>query len=476
MNNPKSYSLSEVFNFVDMGFIFEFYSSKSTSFIIKELSAATLKNIVHTNNIKNEPTYLNAVLVKEYEGEKPRYCFKIARQKFHSVLPLVKNVLEWISATSECLYDNRVKVNLSFDNKHLNTLDSISLMDTAKLMLKFDEEYIYSRFPLQRNSPYCTSIKTISHVNENYFTYSIVKNKNSILRIPSESYNGINFSDYTKGVLEFNYIGGKDYAEKQKEIIEILEFYVLKTFQSLNERFYTPEEVKELNDLAENYVMNQEFFLTPESFIKNYPEINISANLNTNVQNLKVFWNRIKKDLFEMVINNSFKKGDFNYDSDVNRSQIRNANLHGQTINNIDIINCNITGVVESCDIISSNIKDSRIYNSRMMNDNKIENSYMKNVTLNDSNIVSLSIIDNLNEIVNCDIRKSIVKFAGIGSQAKLDESSVLIELKEYQPLNKTGVEVEEMRDYKWIADMRKSKDDGFQNAYVKPKLIIYND
>lgn len=476
MNNPKSYSLLEVFNFVNMGFVFEFYSSKATSFIVKELGERTIKNIMHTNNIECVPTYNNAVLVKEYEGDKPRYSFKIAQQNFHTAIPIIKNVLEWISLTSECAYDNRMKVNLSFDNKHLNTLESISLMDTAKLILKFDESYIYSRFPQQINSPYCSSIKKLSRINENIYSSSVIKNKNTIIKIPVNDYDGINFKDATMGILEFNYIGGINYAEKEKEILEILEFYVLKTFQSVNEQFYTRDEVNELDNLAKNYITNQESFTNIETFKKAYPNILISANLSNNNQTLKTFWPEIKKELIEMVINNSFNKGEFNYDSDIHKCQIRNAALNGQTIKNLDLINCTINGVIENCHLDYCTVTNSRIYSSKLIAENKIANSFIKNVVIDSRNVIDNCVINNLNEMVNCVIKNSIVKFAGIGSLAKLDESSTIIELTGYSPHITTGVEVEEIRDYKWISAMRKSKDLGFQNTYIKPKLIINND
>jgi len=476
MNNPKSYSLLEVFNHVNIGFVFEFYSSKGTSFIVKELGNKTIKNIMLTNNIDSVPSFANAVLVKEYEGDKPRYSFKLAQQNFHSATPIVKNVLEWISQTSECTNDTRMKVYLSFDNKHLNTLESISLMDTAKLILKFDESYIYSRFPQQKSSPYSLSIKSLSRINENIYSSSIIKGKNSIIRIPINEYDGINFKDYTTGVLEFNYIGGANYSEKDTEIMEILEFYVIKTFQSLNEQYYTREELTELNDLAEGYIKHQDHFQNIESFTANHPDIKVSVNLNTSEQAIKTFWPTIKKQLFEMVVNNSFSKGEFNYDSDTTKCQIRNAHLNGTSIKNMDLVECTVSGVLENCYLYTCKISNSRIYSSKIIKENSITNSYIKNAVIDSNNLIDQCVVDNLNEMINCVIRKSLIKFAGIGSLAKLDESSTIVELKEYMPSVTNGVEVEEIRDYKWISKMSKSNDIGFQNIYKKPKLIINND
>jgi hypothetical protein len=290
------------------------------------------------------------------------------------------------------------------------------------------------------------------------------------------SYNGINFKDHHLGMLEFNYIGGLDYAEKQTEIIECLEYYVLKTYQSINEEHYTREEYNELMRITRELIESQESFMDPQKFIEMYPNVKITANLDSRIQTLRTFWHEMKKTLFEMVINNSVARGEFNYDSDAVKCQLRNATVSGQTISNMDLVMCKVTGVVENCVMHECEVNNSRIYRSKIAANNTIKQTYMRNTTVDHNNLMEYCFVENANETINCVVRGSVIKFAGVGSLARLDESTVIIENRPFAPKYDSGVHVEEYRDYRWIADMNKSRNDDFQNVYVKPKIMTDND
>lgn len=472
MSVQKSYSLDEVFNGAVLGFVFEFYSSKGTEFIVDELSFQTGKSVSLTNNPINEPTFSTTILLKEYDGKKPRYSFKMAPQRFSSATPLVKNVLSWINRTSECTDDTLMRVRISFDTRMLNSIDTIPLMDTDKLILKLDESYVYDRFPEQRNSPYAMSISRIPKILDSAFSISIAKRKDSILNTPSEHYYGINLSDTKYGILEYNYIGGPDYASKQREVMEMLEFYVIKTYQSLSEKFYTVDEMRTLNEISRKFVESQYSFDNPSEFLKSHPHIKVTANLDPREQALITFWPILRRQLFRLIVNNGLSEGDVNYDSDLSRFQVRGANLSGNDINNIDIVNCDVQGVINNCNIYESRISKSRVINSKMISGNEVIKSYIANVVADSNNSINESLVDNSGEIVNCTITKSVIRFASIGAAASIDDS-VIIDKDTPRISMSDGVQVEEMRDYRWISSMRKGGDDGFQNAYIKPKIKI---
>ena len=54
MNNPRTYSLPDVFNNTLMGFTFEFYSSKDTNFIVDELRNVRGVDKTQTMMVLNE--------------------------------------------------------------------------------------------------------------------------------------------------------------------------------------------------------------------------------------------------------------------------------------------------------------------------------------------------------------------------------------------------------------------------------------
>lgn len=472
MNKPKKYSLNEVFENTTIGLIFEFYSSKDTQFIIKDLNRLTVKNIVLTNRDDYIASFGNAILLKEYEGKKPRYSFKMAQQDFHSMIPILKEVNEWLSVSANCTYDTALKVSLSFNHKNLQTLKDISGMIPTKLILGFNEDYIYKRFPKQKYSPYALSIEKIIPLNEQIYTNDIFKNINHILNIPKTNYYGINFENYTRGILEFNYIGGKDYSEKEQEIIELIEYYILKTYQSLNEESYTKDEIRKIREITENFNKIDESFYEPEKFVKHFPDIKLTVDLRRDKQLLLTYWSQIRSQLFEMVLNNGFSKGEFNYDTQEVKFQLRNAKINSKSINNFDLMKCDIGGVIENCDIWNCNIDKARIYNSKIVKGTTINDSYLNNVSVNYENNLERCFVENFEEILNCNIRECVVKFAAIGKQARLDEHSVIVDRDKINIQPAKGIEIEEIRDYKWIQGLipREKTKYEYGNEYVRKR------
>jgi hypothetical protein len=443
--------------------------------IVEELSKFTMKDIVIDGHkdLPSSSSYSRAVLTQQYEGKKPRYTFELGQQRYDTIIPLMKEVIQWLSETSECKNDNVLRVNMSFDNRHLKTLNTISHMNPQKLILKIDEEYIYQRFPEQDGSPYSMSIKQLLPLSEAQYTPDIIKNVNYIVGVPNKSYYGINFENYTKGILEFNYIGGYDYSEKPKEILEIIQYYVIKTYQSLNENEYTKDEVRELERLTDDYYKIHEAYYEPEKFNELFPDIKVAIDLRRDTQLLKSYWPQIRNTLFNSVINNGLTEGFFNLDTEYGVYQIKNGNLNCSKIDGFDLISCRINGVVENCNLIGCDISDARLYNSLLASGNEVFGSYLHRVTSKVKNSLEQCFVENHHELLNCDIKESVIKFAGIGSAAKLDEATVIIdEVKEIKPA--VGVEVEELRDYKWLKDLTGKHPEGhtFGNEYIKKTYI----
>jgi hypothetical protein len=474
MNNPKTYSLPEVFNNTNMGFVFEFYSSKAVNFIVKELSDLTTKNIMVSNADTYTPSYAQSVLIKEYDGERPRYSFKMAQQRWDSIIPLMKSVLEWISETSVCTTDTLMRVNMSFDHKHLKTLQSISTMNTQKLILKLDEEFIYEKFPMQEDSPYCMSIKQLLPVTDTIYALDLVKNVNYVIGVPKKNYYGVNFADQTNGILEFNYIGGDDYSENEKSILEVLQYYVIKSYQSLNEADFTKLEIGELRYLTDEFYKIQEAYYESDKFFELFPEISVGVDVRRDSQLIKSYWPKIRNTLFECVINNNFREGQFNYDTEYGAYQLRRADINCTSLKGFDLVQCNVQGVIEKCNMISCEVNNARIYNSKIVKSTTISDSYLQRVTIDKENLIENCFVENNHEMLNCNIKECVIKFAGLGNSARIDEGTVIVDKEDKLKKPAVGVDVEEIRDYNWIKNLtgKKSDEHVFGNEYIKKRYI----
>jgi len=367
-----------------------------------------------------------------------------------------------------------MRVNMSFDHSHLKTLQSISSMNVQKLVLKIDEEFIYEKFPLQEDSPYCMSIKTLLPVTEAVYVPDLVKNVNYVIGIPKKNFYGVNFKDQTQGVLEFNYIGGDDYSEMSKEILEVLQYYVIKTYQSLNEVEFTKPELLELQTMTDEFYKIQEAYYEPEKFTELFPEIKVGIDMRRDTQMMKAYWPKIRNTLFQSVINNNLREGEFNLDTEYGVYQLRRADINCTNLKGFDLVLCNVQGVLEQCNMISCTINNARIYNSKVVKGTTISDSYLQRMTIEKENTINNCFVENNWELLNCNINDSIIKFAGIGKSARIDESSVLIDREEKNRAPAVGVEVEEMRDYKWIKNLtgKKSDEHVFGNEYIKKRYI----
>jgi len=472
MRKPKHYSVLEVLNFSEVGLVFEFYSTKESNFIVDDLTRLTSKNIVLTNETSYNASYSNAILLKEYDATRSRYQLQIAQQNYHSIIPIIESVTKWISESCETTLDTLLKVTLSFNHRQLDTLSSISQMDPTRLILKFDESEVYKRFPEQVNSPYALSIKNLAPIT-NYINESEFENNiKYILTTPYSEFYGINFKEYTRGILECNYIGGKGYADKTAEVIDLLEYLIIKTYQSINEEDYTDFESYEVKRLTEGYDKMQMAFYDPDIFMKEFANLKVYVDLKTSPQTIKTYWNILRKPLFEMIINGGLRQGYFNYDAQIGRFQLRKGVLNHATIKDMDLVACNVQGIIENCSLVSCELSRSRIYKSKLISNNKINESYMEGVSVNRGNEIIKSYILNNEEMVNCNVNETVVKFATPGKNLTADDKSTVVVKQMPLPKTSEAVKVDHPRDYTWIKSMNKKDNEGYGNLYDKKNYL----
>lgn len=470
---PKDYSIAELFEATQLGLTFEFYSSKKDKFIVEDLSVPLGKKVVITGNDKAMPTWSSPVLLKEYNGRKPRYQLKIAPQDYLSIGSGLHGVLEWIKNNASLDYSTKLSVDLSFRHRNLQTLSTISNMDVGKMILKMDETLLYSKFPQMKESPFALSIKRIIPYEGFLNVSNSINNLNTSFQLPIAEYYAIDFTDQTMGNLRFNYIGGSNYAEKPNDINEAIKYYIISTYQVLNTQGYTADMQYELKKLTEEYSKMRRAYYEPEYFLKEYKDIKISVDLNRAEQITKSYWNNIRKPLLKLVLESDLREGDFNVDTQEGRLELRDAELNGVRIDGFHLIRCQVKGLIENCKVWQSKIVNSRISKSILVAGNDVDTSLIETTRADRTNVIDKSYIINQGEIINCEVNESIIKNAGIGQNAHLDENCTLIEDRNpISPPPSEGIQIEELRDYRWILKMKETPDLGFQNQYINKTYI----
>jgi hypothetical protein len=463
---PRSYSIKEVYDAAMVAFTFEFYCSKEQSFIIEDFKSIVKKNVVLTDQPNVKPTYSSFVLLKEYDGKRPRYQFKVGYQNYSEVSTFLNTMLFWINENASLNESTLLKTSLTYNFNELKTISSISNMDVTKLILKLDENYIYERFNEMKGNPFVMSAKKLVPYNMSVNVSNVVNVRNQF-NFGVGKYYGIDLSDQVFGELSFNYIGGPKYSEKVKEIYEILEYYVITTYQVLNEPNYSTSEIEELNRLTEEFRTFKKCYYNARKFLDNYKDIKIFIDLNNNPNLIETQWFQIRDKMTRLVLENNIKKCKFNYDTETGMFEVKDAEISSCFLKNLNIIDSKISGVIEHCKIWQCEISNSRVNDSIFVNKNTVSNSFMERIRADKDNKINDSFITNTGEIINCKVTNSIIKNAGIGNFAKLDENCLIIHPieKNINP-EKIGINVTEPRDYQWIKSLRdvNYKDKGFVN------------
>jgi hypothetical protein len=463
----KSYSIAEVFDNAEIDFTYEFYSSKHTPFIVEQLSEILGKNVVLTGDAGYHPSPLNAILLKEYNGKRPRYQLKTGSMPYNDVNPRMDFTLMWMNENAVLDYSTVLKTRLSFNHRDLQTIQNISNMDIGKLVLKMDENYLRGRFPAGSESPFSMSIKRLVPLGNFINASKVIHDMKSVFQLPINEYFALDFTEYTRGSLTFNYICG-EYASDPDSVKEALQYFVLTTYQALNENEYTQKEIFELEKLTEDYLQLKNLYYNSEKFTETFKDIRVMMDLNPSPQVLKSQWHMIRNPLFQVMFESGFRKGKFNWDSEVGSFQIKDAVLSGTKISGFDLVDCKVKGcILEDVHTWGTQINNSRVKIGTLVTKSKVEGSFLENVRADRTNNINKSIIRNNGEIINCKVDDSVIFHAGIGKNAKLEEGCTLIDVKDFRPGIKQGVEIKEIRDYRWIKSLGGEKEDkGFANEF----------
>ncbi|MFW6377184.1 MAG: hypothetical protein ACOCZ5_00925 [bacterium] len=459
MIKPKSYTTKEVLSNAYIGFVFEFYCSKDTKLLADELSQYTKNNVIITESEKIQPTSSSDILLKEYNNERPRYQFKVSQRSYNEIPHVAYSLLMYINEHAVLDHSTKAQVNLSFNHNYLQTLNETRNINIGKMILKIDEKFIHERFPNFKNSPFALSVKKLMPHN-NYIMPNpkvLIENLGNSFHLPIDEYYGIDFTDYTYGVIKFNYIGGSDYSEKQKEFGEVLEHYILSTYQILNEENEKRSLEVELENIMENYRELFKYYHNPQQFINDFDKLHIYVDLRANDKMLESIWTNIRDPLFKILYETGIKKGKINLDTYMGIFQLRDVKMKNTKLNEIQLINCEI----ENCVLSNSQLWKTKSYKSRFINstsvsNNKLYQCHLKESRVDRNNSLEKCYVHNKGEIINCNIQESIIKNAGIGKNSKIDESSVIVDTnKPHRQKVNSGVTTRKEDDITWMKKLR---------------------
>lgn len=444
MRVKKNYTKTEVLDGAKCGFEFEFYSSKDVFETAKDIAKFIKKRVVVPLALSTlgdpKPLYHSPVvpsadifkLEPDYSGGKKMCELVTGPMKYRDARNVLIKVFEWISSNGYTNERCSMHVNLSFNENLLSTKFTIPNISIPKFILSFDERKIYDAFPKRKDSVYARSINQIYPNQVLFYSPSLEDFSRATLTLPAdEKYYGVNFLKAEKGYLEYRYLGGNDYEKKPKVILDLIDYFIFHLFDTLNFSGYTDAEKA---DFKKQIVLDKkiyEGFVKYDKFAKMFPKIQVTVDMNRDAQVLEAIWGNIREKLYDLIITGKMNKGEFNYDTEVGRFQLKDTKLTNCKLSDMEFINCQIEGVIMRSWFLDCKIKHSRILDSNFIKGNSVDFSKIADCELHTNNTLTDCFIENKKNIINCEVVAGVIRNGEIGKLARVSKETMMVELIE---------------------------------------------
>lgn len=371
-----------------VGFEFEAYYNTSYYKTLENLNQCLAPVKVHgfrTYHSDFKPDKENFKLERDLSGGVNLAEIVTGPMDYYSAKYYLINILKFIQKHGYTNDRCSIHINISFTDKSLTKLNIL------KVILNTNEEEIYELFPSRKNNIYAKSIKNIIPFKDyDYSNVSIESVKNNIL-IPTTKYYGINFlhiNEYKESRLEFRYVGGEGYEQQIGDIIDIMDKFIIDTYESINGAF-DAKDVKELNEYMTERMDILKSFETYDQFLVEFPNINLQIDQDGRYEIISGLYNKIHNKIYSFIEStDDLGECVFNYYTAENRFEVVGANFKSKLdLSGYDFIDCEIIdGVFTNCNFTNSKVMNSQINKGVVIgtdiSDSKLFNCNVKDSTL----------------------------------------------------------------------------------------------
>jgi hypothetical protein len=314
-----------------------------------------------------------------------------------------------------------IHINISFDKDKCDK--DVTEVNKLKMILDIDENLIYKFFPNRKDNFYAKSIKKlIPFKNFHYSTDAVNLTLNNFALPDDTKYYGVNLKEAYNGRLEFRYIGGEDYQFKTREIMELMDYFIILSWNSINDKL-TDDNIEDLKDYLEENINQFKHFTRFENFIAEFPTIQLESDMNDNFIIMKSQYSQLQDKLFD-VIRNIYDLSNciINYDSMENRIEIIDAVFETIfTLKSVNLIDCKITnGEYIRCDFQRVELKNAHLSNCSLVN-TELFNCKLENCDVDESSSLRECYFEGGSEsVMNGDFQSGIMRGGVVGQYGTL--------------------------------------------------------
>lgn len=349
-----------------IGFEVEFYSNLSFYKLQEQLNQEFSPIQFHgfnTYHAKFEPDSKNFKVEIDLSGGNMREIVTGPLDYFtarHYLIKLLGFVQKWGYTTDK----SSIHINISFDkDKSEKVLTDLNIL---KHILKTDEEDVYRIFPVRKNNIYAKSIKKMIPFRDYDFSNVSIDTVKNVMKLPDDRYYGVNYlhmNNYKACRLEYRYIGGEGYEKKVGDIIDLMDRYIITTYNCIDAPFDS-YDVEELNYYLNKKINNFKSFSTYDNFIVEYPSIRLQVDQIGQYDVVNSYYSKIYERIFTLVDSiDRLQNCVINYVTETHQIEVVDAKFKSiQNINGYEFINCEIFDGIYT----GSNFYNCKISNTQL--------------------------------------------------------------------------------------------------------------
>jgi hypothetical protein len=437
----KDINKKKLFDNVDLGFEFEFFSPLSRKELSEKLAKVLGKTVNWTNHYHGKtPVLPNTFkLEPDYSGGMKTNELITGVMPYNEAIHVMLKVFNFINENGFTNERTGLHINISFKENELDLKEKLQNLNVFKYILNLDEGKIFDLWPSAKSriqKIYKNSVLNIYPKNK-FIAETSIEYANPAspmdFNLPYSKYFGLNFTKLPNNYLEVRYAGGKDYEKKKKEAVELINYMAESLYETLlNNNVYTVNERRKISNFMKNRKAIVLSVKTYENFVRSFPNIHLMIDLRDDPRIVESNYSNLKEALFDLITTGNLESGLINYDTVEKRVQVRDANLKECfSISNLDLVNCFVEGEISKCKLYECKVRSSRILDSVFLDKNDIRYSYLKECSFHrgGENKVELTFIKSKPEHpIYAELKECIVRSGTVGLDSKVDSKTEFIE------------------------------------------------
>lgn len=341
---------------------------------------------------------------------------------------IFSKLLKWIKENAETNDSCDVTTMFKFANHSSFQLSNANIL---KFVLDLKEEDIYDKFPSKKNSLYSKPVKKALLLQMTKSGSSILPRFNLDLSKTSDSYYAMEFGGPFHNFIVIKYFGGAGYEDKKETILDTLSKIIETFVDSIKNPNLTFDNKEELKKIEERFNTIKASFRNYNDFKEQFPDLKLMVDLSTNEAYLSTFFMQIRSKLMEIITEGNLTEGLLNYDSDKGRFQLKDMHIKdAMFLRGLDIVNCEIEGAIEECDIFGSKIHLSDLKRCNLFNQSVIENSYLFDCYVNSSSELKECHFAGFRGVMNGQMQGGVFESGMSNTEAKISKNTKVMQIE----------------------------------------------